>query len=91
MLDTFPRSKDEHLPEYPKILKIWNIHNQLLRGANNMKFQDVSFEMKKKLSHFSSVGYFPYSALNIHKMDLLEKYRDEYFFAAADHFIYLNI
>lgn len=61
-----------------------NEHNHYLHCANNVRHKDVSAETKRIFLDLFESGHLPYSALDIHKMDLKSLYKDDYYKIAAD-------
>lgn len=78
------RSQDPHMPSYPTIIKLFNAHNHTLMSADSLKHKDVSSETVEKFLKLYEDGYSPFSALDIHKMDLQEEFGDYYYVKVAD-------
>lgn len=61
-----------------------NEHNHYLDCANNVRHTDVSDTVRLKFLDLFAAGHSPYSALDIHKMDLQNKHGEDYYVAVAN-------
>lgn len=78
------RSTDPHIPAYPTIVEISNIHNHNIYNAAALRFRNVGPAAVEKLTKLFEAGHSPSSALDVLKYDLLVEYGDDYVYKSAD-------
>ena len=64
------RSTDPHLPSYPMIVEITNIHNHNLHVADAVRHHDVGAPAVRKLTKLFEAGHSPSTALDTLMYDL---------------------
>ncbi|XP_025088136.1 uncharacterized protein LOC112560469 [Pomacea canaliculata] len=75
---------DPLLKDFPTFLRIEHNHNHNLYGADSLRHRDVNDETIAKFKGLFSKGHSPYSALEMHKMDLQMEHGGDYIYRAAD-------
>ncbi|XP_056150733.1 uncharacterized protein LOC130125243 [Lampris incognitus] len=78
------RSTDPHVPNYPTIVDISNIHNHNIHVADAVRHRDVGSVAVEKLTKLFEAGHSPSSALDVLKYDLQVEYGDDYIYTSAD-------
>ncbi|KAJ8367180.1 hypothetical protein AAFF_G00324590 [Aldrovandia affinis] len=77
-------SKDPHLPQYPTIICLHNIHSHNLFVADALRHRDVGDKAIETLTRLFEIGHSPTSALAVLKDDLQAEYGKKYIYASAD-------
>ncbi|KAK6308846.1 hypothetical protein J4Q44_G00203090 [Coregonus suidteri] len=78
------RSKDPHLPMYPAMVRVSNVHNHNLFVADALKHWDVGAKATETLSRLFEIGHSPLLALDVLKSDLQMEHGENYIFASAN-------
>ncbi|XP_056135413.1 inactive serine/threonine-protein kinase VRK3 [Lampris incognitus] len=78
------RSTDPHIPDYPTLVDISNIHNHNIHVADAVRHQDVGSKAVEKLTKLFDTGRSPSSTLDMLKYDLQVQCEDDYIYTPAD-------
>ncbi|KAK0150087.1 hypothetical protein N1851_009151 [Merluccius polli] len=72
------RSKDPHLPLYPMLVRIRQVHNHHIYVGAALKHRDVGEEAINGLKRLFEIGHSPSTALAVLKRDLLAEFGEQY-------------
>ncbi|XP_038563411.1 uncharacterized protein LOC119894810 isoform X1 [Micropterus salmoides] len=78
------RSTDPHIPEYPILMEIKNVHNHNIYVVEYVRHRDVGSKAIEQLTKLFEAGHSPSSALGVLKYDVQVKLLDDYPYALAD-------
>ena len=78
------RSKDQHMPQYPTVITLQNIHDHPIYAAAAMKHRDVGPKAIATLSRHMERGCTPPNALDRLHGELQAEHGANYIFAVSD-------
>ncbi|XP_042339831.1 uncharacterized protein si:dkey-75a21.2 isoform X2 [Plectropomus leopardus] len=79
-----PSSTDPHIPNYPTLVEIINVHNHNIHALDALRHRDVGRKAVEQLTELFTAGHSPSSALNVLKSDLQVQFGKDYINALAD-------
>lgn len=78
------RSKDQYFNKYPCEIGVYFVHNHILSNDKTVRHRNPSKKLKNIFLKYYSNNHFSLSALEIHNINLQQKYDNEYFKIIAD-------
>ncbi|KAL7396325.1 hypothetical protein ABVT39_004230 [Epinephelus coioides] len=78
------RSTDPHIPTYPTLVDVVNVHNHNIHAPDALRHRDVGSKAVEQLTELFKAGRSPSSALNVLKHDLQVQFGNDYVNASAD-------
>ncbi|XP_044052303.1 uncharacterized protein si:dkey-75a21.2 [Siniperca chuatsi] len=74
------RSTDPHIPDYPTLVDIVNVHNHNIHVADTVRHQDVHSKAVEQLTKLFEAGHSPSSELDVFKCDLQVQLGNDYIY-----------